>query len=334
MAAKSEQLVLETSPFLKAAISTPRLMGDVLIGLLPVLGASIWFFGVNSLLLLLVSATGAAATERLLSGKGTVGDGSALVTGLIFGLTLPPTLPLWIALLGSVVAMGLGKLVWGGLGQNLFNPALVGRAFLQAAFPGAMTTWAAPRDGFFELSERLTTAPLMQAPVDIVSAATPLAKMKFEAEPTAWWSLFTGNVGGSLGETSAAMILVGGLYLLVRRSFDWRVPASILLTVAAFTGLLHLIAPAKFAAPWFMLLSGGLLFGAIFMATDPVTSPTAPLGLWVFGIGVGALVVLIRVWGGLPEGVMYSILLMNAASPLIERYCQPRPFGRKERSGG
>lgn len=309
-------------------------MLDVLIGLAPVTAASLWFFGLNALLLLAVSALGAVATEWLFAGRSSTRDCSALVTGLIFGLTLPPTLPLWIALVGAVAAIGFGKSMWGGLGQNLFNPALVGRAFLQAAFPSAMTTWALPRESLLEVSQRLTTAPLMRAPVDIVSAATPLAKMKFEGEPTPWLSLLTGNVGGSLGETSAAMVLLGALYLLARRAFDWRVPASTLLTVAAFTWLLHLLAPDKFATPWFMLLSGGLLFGAIFMATDPVTSPTAPLGLWIFGIGVGGLVVLIRVWGGLPEGVMYAILLMNAASPLIERSCQPRPFGRKEHARG
>jgi electron transport complex protein RnfD len=172
----------------------------------------------------------------------------------------------------------------------------------------------------------------MQPAVDVVTTASPLALMKFDQQLTALSSLLIGNVAGSLGETSAGLIILGGIYLLLRRAFDWRIPASTLLTVALFSGALHAIDPARFPTPWFMLLSGGLMFGAIFMATDPVTSPTAPGGAWVFGIGTGVLVVLIRLFGGLPEGVMYAILLMNAATPLIERYFQQRPFGRKRRT--
>jgi electron transport complex protein RnfD len=245
-----------------------------------------------------------------------------------------------MAFLGSVVAIGLGKSIWGGLGHNLFNPALVGRAFLQAAFPSALTTWAPPiqHGEFWALYSSNLALPFMKAssislPIikaDAISTATPLAQIKFQSIATPLSSLISGNISGSLGETSGFLILLGGLYLLLRRTFDWRIPVSLMLTILTFSSVLYLIGPTRFPSPLFMLFSGGLLFGAIYMATDPVTSPLSPKGAWIFGIGIGILVVLIRLFGGLPEGVMYAILLMNAATPLIDRYTQPRPFGRGE----
>jgi electron transport complex protein RnfD len=248
---------------------------------------------------------------------------------VLLGLTLPPGLPLWMAFLGGVVGVGLGKLVWGGLGQNLFNPALVGRAFLQAAFPSALTTWSAPLSSgeFFAIPRSLLALPLLRAEVDAVSAATPLGLVKFEHQLTDTGPLLLGMTSGSLGETSAVLLLACGVWLGLRRLFDWRLPLSTLLAVSAFSGALYLLQPEAYPPPLFMLLSGGLLFGAVFMVTDPVTTPTTPRGAWVFGVGVGAMVVLIRVFGGLPEGVMYAILLMNALTPLINRRTQPRPFG-------
>jgi electron transport complex protein RnfD len=231
-----------------------------------------------------------------------------------------------MAFVGGVAAIGLGKLIWGGLGHNLFNPALVGRAFLQAAFPTALTTWHTPGD---PLSLRGATfaLPFLQAgKVDGTTAATPLNLMREELTPSI--ELLTGDVAGSVGETSAGVILVAGLYLLVRRALDYRIPAAMLLSVGLFSGVLHLAAPDRYPPPLFMLLAGSLLYGAVFMATDPVTTPLAPRGAWIFGLGVGVLVVLIRIWGSLPEGVMYAILLMNAATPLLDRVTQPRVFGR------
>jgi Na+-translocating ferredoxin:NAD+ oxidoreductase subunit D len=325
-------LLLQTSPFVKSPTSTQRVMIDVAIGLAPVTAAAIWYFGLNALLILLVTTASAVAAEWLLSAKkSSIFDASAAVTGLVLGLTLPPTLPLWMAVVGSFAAIGLGKLVWGGLGQNLFNPALVGRAFLQAAFPSALTTWTAPREQLTEVSGRLLATPMMQPKVDIVTAASPLAKMKFDHIDTPLSALMSGEVAGSLGETSFLLILLGGFYMLVRRTFDWRIPAGILLSVAVLSGILHLVNPTL-PTPWFMLGAGGLMFGAIYMATDPVTSPTTPRGAWLFAAGIGVLVVLIRLWGGLPEGVMYAILLMNAATPLIERITQPLPFGRERKA--
>ncbi len=326
MSGRSPHLLVQTSPFLRQGVTTPGLMRDVLFALVPVLAAAIWYFGVSALLVVAAATAGAVGTEWLFAAKGAVRDSSALLTGVILGLVLPPGLPLWIAFLGGVVGIGMGKLLWGGLGHNLFNPALVGRAFLQAAFPTALTTWPLPT-GLPGVRSSNFAWPFMQAHYDGLTGATPLNLMKFEHQAAPLADLLRGNVAGSLGETSAAVILLAGIYLAARRAFDWRVPVSILLTVAAFSGALYLVDSDAYPSPPFMLLSGGLLFGAVFMATDPVSSPLAPKGAWIFGAGIGVLVVLIRVWGGLPEGVMYAILLMNAATPLLERVDQPRVFG-------
>jgi len=235
--------------------------------------------------------------------------------------------------LGSVVAIGMGKLIWGGLGQNLFNPALGGRAFLQAAFPTAITTWAVNQGptGFFHLPGGTLALSMMHPSVDVITNATPLGLMKFEHTATPLLSLFMGTTGGSLGETSGLLTLVGCAFLVIRKAFDWRIPIAIVGTVALLSAALHLSDPGRFPTAPFMVLSGGLLYGSVFMATDPVTSPITPRGAWIFGAGTGCLVVLIRLFGGLPEGVMYAILLMNAVTPLINRVSQPKPFGRRNR---
>ncbi|MDH3333530.1 MAG: RnfABCDGE type electron transport complex subunit D, partial [Gammaproteobacteria bacterium] len=253
-----------------------------------------------------------------------------ILTGLLLGLTLPPGLPLWMAFLGGFVGIALGKVIWGGLGHNLFNPALLGRAFLLATFPIAMTTWvpAVVDGGFLQIYPGNLALPFMQAQIDAMSSATPLGMLKFEGEVTPLADLMLGNVSGSLGETSGLLLALGGVYLWLRRDLDWRIPVSILLTVVIFSAVLGLFDAERFPTPLFSVFSGGLLLGAIYMATDPVTSPVTPKGTWIFGIGTGVLVMLIRVFGGLPEGVMYAILLMNAATPLIDRYTQPRVFGR------
>ncbi len=327
------QLLIQAAPHLRQGLTTPQLMMDVIYALLPVTLAALWLFGISALLVLLASIAGAVLTELFFAPKAERGksllDATGLLTGLLLGLTLPPAIPLWIAFLGGVVGVGLGKTIWGGLGQNLFNPALVGRAFLQAAFPTAITTWTAqggPAE-FFQIRMSNLALPFMQSQVDVVTSATPLNLMKFQQEPTPLMTLVLGNTAGSLGETSGLLILIGGAYLLLRRSFDWRIPVSIFVSAAVLSGGLYALDPAKYPSPWFTLFAGSLLFGAIYMATDPVTSPLAPKGAWIFGGGIGVLVVLIRVFGGLPEGVMYAILLMNAASPLIERWTQSRVFG-------
>lgn len=333
MSSRPTPLLVHPAPFLKPQLSTPRIMYDVLGALAPLVFASVWFFGLGALLVQAAALLGAVGTEAALTrNRSTLRDGTAVLTGVLLGLTLPPAFPLWMAFLGGVVSIALGKAVWGGLGQNMFNPALVGRAFLQAAFPIAITTWTPQRAGFLELPSSLFAAPLMTGEVDGVTTATPLNQMKFEQIAADASSLYMGDVAGSLGETSAVLIVLAGLYLAWRRAFDWRIPVSMVATVALLSAVFWLIGPDRYPTPWFMVGSGGLLLGAVFMATDPVTSPLSPKGSVVFGVGAGVLVVLIRLWGGLPEGVMYAILLMNAATPLIDRKLQPKPFGRGGRT--
>jgi len=292
-------------------------------------------FGLSALLLILASIAGAVLTEWVFTPiekrSLAIRDTSAGLTGLLMGLTLPPGLPIWMAFLGGVVCIGLGKVIWGGLGSNIFNPALLGRAFLLGTFPIAMTTWGSagsPGD-FFQLHSSNLAFPFMHGEVDGISAATPLGLMKFEQQNTALWNLFIGNTGGSIGETSGLLLLLGGLYLFLRRSINWRIPLAIFATAGLFSLVLFLVNDDVYPSPLFMMFSGGLLLGTLFMATDPVTSPLTPRGCWIFGIGVGFLVVLIRAYGGLPEGMLYAILLMNAATPLIDRYTQPKIFGRQ-----
>lgn len=320
--------LITASPHLRSPDSTPKIMWNVVGSLVPVIATATYLFGPSAVLVIAASTAGAMLTEGLFGTAGAWRDGSAMITGLLLGLCLPAGMPLWMPFLGGVFGIGFGKLIFGGLGQNIFNPALLGRAFLQAAFPVAITTWPAIEGvKWWSLRGANFALPLMGgAKVDVVTTATPLGLMKFEHTATAVGDLAFGNVPGSLGETSAIVILLCGAYLALRNYLNWRIPASILLTVAALSGVLHLV-NAAYPAAGFMLFSGGLMLGAVFMATDMVTSPVTSRGAWVFGVGVGLLVVLIRIWGGLPEGVMYAILIMNATVPSINRLTQPRVFG-------
>lgn len=328
----AHKLDISTAPFLHQGITTSRVMLEVLLALVPVVISAVYFFGVSALMLIAVTVLGCVLTEAFLAKDGVdfgvLKDNSALLTGVLLGLTLPPATPLWVAALGGIIAVVLGKTIWGGLGQNMFNPALVGRAFLQAAFPSIMTTWTLP-ESFLDVAPSTFAIPLMSAQADVVTAATPLALSKFDGKVTAVEPLLFGSTAGSLGETAGIVILVCGLYLAYRKIFDWRLMVSTLLSVAVFATILHLVDADAYPGAQFMLLSGGLMFGAVYMVTDPVTTPITTKGAWIFGAGVGVLVVLIRLWGGLPEGVMFSILLMNSVTPLINRYTQPSPFGAK-----
>ena len=331
---RDPRLLLFHAPLLRQEMTTPKAMRDVIYALLPATAAGLWYFGLSAALVILASIIGAVLAEWMFTPTVRRGssllDSSGLLTGLLLGLTLPPGLPMWMAFLGGFIGIALGKIIWGGIGHNLFNPALLGRAFLLATFPIAMTTWVAPlaEEGFFSVYSSNLAWPFMQAQVDATTAATPLGLMKFQQEVTPLAELAFGKIGGSIGETSGVLLLLGGIYLYIRRDLDWRIPVSILLTAMIFSACLTLLDAERFPTPLFSVFSGGLLLGAIYMATDPVTSPTTPRGAWIFGIGIGVLVILIRVFGGLPEGVMYAILLMNAATPLIDRYTQPRVFGR------
>ncbi|HDR05780.1 MAG TPA: RnfABCDGE type electron transport complex subunit D [Candidatus Marinimicrobia bacterium] len=308
-------LILNASPHNLTSDSVPKIMYTVLLALAPAAICGIIFFGMPALTMMLACASAAVLTEYLLNMAAkkpqTINDGSAALTGLLLAMTLPPTFSIGGAILGSIFAITIGKFVFGGLGCNIFNPALLGRAFLQASFPVEMTTWKLPN----------------LAAADAVTGATPLGLLKFEGISTDYLPMLLGNVGGSIGETSALAILVGGIILLVKKYADWRIPLSYLGTVFLIGGLFWLLNPTQYPDPVFHLLGGGLMLGAFFMATDMVTSPITPLGSWIFGLGAGLIVVLIRLFGGLPEVVMYSILLMNGATPLINRWTKPKIFG-------
>jgi electron transport complex protein RnfD len=326
-------LEIASSPHVSSGASVEVIMRNVVIALLPVCAFAVYSFGMAAALVLTTAVLSCVLTEHALcqfSGKAsTVGDFSVAITGLLYGLTLPPDLPLWMVATGGVFAVAVGKFLFGGLGSNAFNPALVGRAFLQAAFPQAMTHWAEPFavNRFVELPTSVLTLPFTQPAYDAVTAATPLARMKFEGIFAANRELMFGLTTGSAGETCAVLILLGGIYLVARNMMNWRIPISIMSTVALLSWALMLYDPTTYPRPAFMLFSGGLMLGAVYMATDMVASPITNAGCWLYGLLIGVLVVVIRYWGGMPEGVMYAILLANAVSPHIDRLIRPRVFG-------
>jgi electron transport complex protein RnfD len=319
------RLILQSSPHFKDRDSVPKIMYAVVLSLIPAALASFYFFRIKALILILCCVTTCLVAEVVIlfirkKPFHSVWDGSAIITGLLLAMTLPPSLSPGLAVIGAAAAIIIGKQVFGGLGHNIFNPALVGRAFLQAAFPVAMTTWIPP----------------VLLKVDTATFATPLANLKFQdavarGTLTSLKDLFWGNTGGCLGETCSIALLVGALYLLLRKVIDWRIPAGIIISLTVFTGIFWILRPEKYAAPLFHVLSGGLLIGAFFMATDMVTSPLTSLGSWIYALSIGLIVSLIRLFGGYPEGVMYSILFMNAFVPLLNRYTRPRILGERRR---
>lgn len=329
--ATGKTLELRSSPHIRAGHAVDVIMRNVIWALIPVCAFAVYAFGLAAGFTLLTALAACVGTEAFLNrGRpSTVADGSVWITGLLYGLTLPPALPLWMTAVGGIIGVAMGKFLFGGLGQNAFNPALVGRAFLQAAFPVAMTSWTAPLDpGRFTSLPGSLLAPPFGSPVyDAVSAATPLAQRKFEGIVTGTPDLLFGLTSGSTGETGALLILAGGAYLAARRMLDWKIPASILGTVALLSALLHLWQPASYPPAGFMLFSGGLMLGAVFMATDMVGSPITATGTVLYGVLIGVLVTVIRLFGGMPEGVMYAILLANAISPHLDKLIRPRVYG-------
>lgn len=332
-------LILSTSPFLTHSDDTSSIMWNVVFSLIPAVIGSVYFFGISALLVIVASVAGALLSEYYFNvsvkkGENTLKDGSAFITGLLLAFTLPPGIPLWMAFMGGMISIVIGKLIFGGLGFNPFNPALVGRAFLQAAFPVAMTTWSPViKSGeFFSLRGDTFALPFLTPKFDAMSAATPLAQMKFEGKVTDLVDLFVGNISGTLGETSALLLLLGGVYLVFKNIVNWRLPVGIFGTTYLIAFVLHAIQLDKYPVlpPQYYLVSGGLMLGAIYMATDMVTCPITQKGMWIFGISIGALVMIIRIFGGLAEGVMYAILLMNAMSPLINNAVKSRVFGQQK----
>ena len=299
-----------------SSLTTRKMMRDVLIALTPVLMVALYVFRGYLLYQLAICIAGCIAAEIIFTAmrgrRAQVGDLSAIVTGVILALSLPGTAPWFVGVIGSFAAMGLGKVVFGGLGQNIFNPAMVGRAFVMIAFPKLMAA-----GGYV----------LATSTVDAVTKATPLTLAKEGGIGTPLWELFIGTTNGSLGETSAIACLIGGLYLCLRRTASWQIPVGVIAAVAVLAGINDIFGPV---GPWdtaHHLMGGALLFGAFFIATDPVSSPLTPKGKLIFGIGLGLLVMIMRLGSRLPEGVMFSVLLMNAVVPLINRWTVPRPVG-------
>lgn len=309
-------------------------MKDVLIALAPSMLVAVYFYGLSAIKLLLVGVIACMGVEFLIQKylkrtKVTVTDLSAAVTGVLLALNLPPTAPWWVIVIGAVVAIGVAKMTFGGLGHNIFNPALVGRVFLLISFPVIMTDWTVPASWF-------------RPGVDAVTGATPLALVKeglaqgmtvdqiISANPDlTYGQMLFARAGGSAGEASALAIILGFIYLLVRRVIRPHIPVTIILTVAVMTGIFWLIDPSQYTDPLFNILTGGVLLGSVFMATDYVTSPMAVKGMVIYGIGIGVLTVLIRYFGSYPEGVSFAILIMNSIVPLLNKYIKPARFGKE-----
>lgn len=322
------KLTVSLSPHVHSGDSVSKNMYGVLIALVPALLCSFVYFGIGAILVTLVSVASCvffewAINKYMLKRTDTsVLDGSAILTGVLLAFNLPSNLPLWIVMVGALFAIGVVKMTFGGLGCNLFNPALAGRAFLLISFPVQMTTWPKPLQGFFN--------------VDAETSATPLALMKqaikdgntdaIEKIPNSLLDMFTGQTGGSMGEVCEIALLLGLFYMLYKKIITWHIPVSILATVFIFAGALHLAKP-EYPSPFMDLVSGGLMLGAIFMATDYVTSPMSKKGQLVYGVAIGFLTVVIRTWGAYPEGMSFAILIMNAFVPLINNYFKPKRFG-------
>ncbi len=342
------------SPHISASYSTRRVMGDVIIGLLFPLAAAGYYFHWYALTLTGTCVVSCVVTEflcNLLQRKPkpaeSLGDLSAVVTGIILAFSVPPAFPLWAAVIGSAFAIAIGKMVFGGLGANIFNPAMAGRAFLTASFGLLITTWTVPATIYTDMpkigSEELYNRQMISAREkggilirpDARTQATPLAHSKeaikkksgAKALDGQLQAAFLGEIGGCMGETSALALLIGGAYLLIRKTINFHIPAAVLLGAFVFGSIAWLINPQAYMSPQMHLVSGGLLICAFFIATDPVTAPLTKKGMWIFGIGVGALTMLIRIVGEYPGGVMYSVLLMNAMTPLIDRFCKLKPAG-------
>ena len=342
---KLSEIVVTPSPHISTPMSTRSVMIDVVVGLVPAMLAAGYYYRSRAVILIAVCVVSAVITEWLcnmlrqrVNPRESLGDFSAVVTGVILALSLPPAIPVWAAILGSAVSIAIGKMVFGGLGSNTFNPAMVGRTFLTASFGALMTTW---------------TVPATIATDNATISATNTVEARTQATPLSWgkqaWKTrakdtersltyarnvnnnlgktFLGEVGGCLGETSALALIFGGLYLIIRKTISFHIPLAMLLAAFIFAEIVYLVRPFSSMTPLTHLCSGAMLLGAFFIATDPVTAPLTRRGMWLFGAGIGAVTVLIRVFGEYPEGLMYAVLLMNSVTPLIDRLFKRIPAG-------
>jgi electron transport complex protein RnfD len=330
------KLFISPSPHVYEDTSVKRLMFDVVIALLPALAFSIYFFGMGAIVVTLTAVISCVAFEWLiqkfiLKQEPSISDGSAILTGLLLAFNIPTNLPIWIIIIGSLVAIGIGKMSFGGLGNNPFNPALVGRVFMLISFPVQMTSWPVPTGFSNSYTDAVTGATPLGVMKEGLSAGKPVSELM--SNIPSHMELFYGHMGGSMGEIAALALLIGFAYMLFRKVIKCHIPVAIFTTIIAFTGILWLINPESNADPIFHLLTGGVMLGAIYMATDYVTSPMSVKGMWIYGIGIGVITVAIRVFGAYPEGISFAILIMNAFVPLINMYVKPKRFGEEVKDG-
>jgi len=336
--ATGQSLVVALPPHERSEDSVSRIMWTVALALIPTTLVGVWFYGIRAAVVTLVAVAASVAVEhfvvRYMFRRDTtsVSDGSAVVAGMLLAFNVPAGIPLWQVVVGAIVAIGVGKMAFGGIGNNPFNPALVGRAFMLVSFPVDMTTWPAPgSQSFFAWN------------LDAVTAATPLGLVKeagsgglsaVASDLPSYGSLFLGNIGGCIGEASALAVILGGLFLIWKGYIAWQVPVAFLVALGAITGIAWAVDPGTYIDPLYHILAGGAMLGAVFMVTDMTTSPMSLTGRMVFAAGAGLLTGLIRLFGGFPEGVSYGILIMNSLVPVIDRHLKPRKYGYGNSAGG
>lgn len=331
-------LTISGSPHVHGKESVQKIMFGVVIAMIPALFVSFYFFGLEAVRVTLISVAACLLFEYLIQkflikGGTTINDGSAIITGILLAFNVPSNLPVWIILIGALVSIGMGKMTFGGLGKNPFNPALVGRVFLLISFPVQMTSWpvAKPMFGGTDLTDAITgPTPLGVVKEGLAKGETVDSLM---SQVPGYVEMLMGNMGGSLGEVSAIALILGAIYMLFRKIITWHIPVAYLGSVVVFSGILHLIDPTMYLNPLFHLVTGGMMLGVFYMATDMVTSPMSPLGMIIFGIGCGVITILIRVFGAYPEGVSFAILIMNAFVPIINKSCKPKRFGEVVKNG-
>ena len=326
-------LTVSPSPHIHSEDTIQKLMYGVIIAMLPALAISFFVFGIGALYVTLLSIVSCVIIEFLLTRyllrkDPTILDGSAIITGILLAFNVPSSLPWWAIIIGSLVAIGIGKTAFGGLGNNPFNPALVGRVFLLISFPVQMTSWPVPFESRLQFLDAATGATPLAIVKEGVDAGIPISQLMNEIP--SYLGLFLGGLGGSVGEVSAIGLIIGFVYMLWKKIITWHTPVSMLATIVVFTGILWIINPEKYIDPVFHLITGGVLLGAFFMATDYVTSPMSFRGMLMYGAGIGFITVVIRVFGSYPEGVSFAILIMNGFVPLMNKYIKPKRFGNKK----
>ncbi len=324
-------LIISGSPHVHSDDSVKKIMFGVIYAMIPAILVSVYFFGLDAFRVIVISVAACMLFEHLaqrylIRGPVTIFDGSAIITGILLAFNVPSNLPVWMILLGALVSIGIGKMSFGGLGKNIFNPALVGRVFLLISFPVQMTTWPTPKPLFAEKTVDTITGP---TPLGVLKEGLGSGSTVQEILPELpnYYTTLIGNQGGCVGEISALALIIGAIYMLFRKIITWHIPLAYIGSVVVFSGILWLIDPTQYVDPLFHLLTGGMMLGVFYMATDMVSSPMSAKGMIIFGIGAGILTMVIRIWGAYPEGVSFAILIMNAFVPILNRSFKPKRFG-------